>query len=163
MAATQTVPQVPEPCNSSQTRHIYFRRRHGVVTLFRLRDRRERPSGSLPESTMAFGRARRRARFPRVDMVFGDSSTSDHDGSVLFAALRWLADQDATFVMLDRSGSVLATVARCVFRRADFDVPSPWRSIRISALEITRELICQMLWTKRGCSKQPTGSRVERK
>jgi hypothetical protein len=28
---------------------------------------------------------------------------------VSLAALRWLADQDAAFVMLDRDGSVLAT------------------------------------------------------
>jgi CRISPR-associated endonuclease Cas1 len=31
------------------------------------------------------------------------------DGSVSLSALRWLADQDASFVMLDRNGSVLAT------------------------------------------------------
>ena len=31
------------------------------------------------------------------------------DGVVSLAALRWLADQDAAFVMLDRDGSVLAT------------------------------------------------------
>ena len=31
------------------------------------------------------------------------------DGPITLAALRWLADQDASFVMLDPDGSVLAT------------------------------------------------------
>ena len=31
------------------------------------------------------------------------------DGFITLAALRWLADQDASFVMLDPDGSVLAT------------------------------------------------------
>ena len=32
-----------------------------------------------------------------------------NDGIVSLAALRWLADQDASFVMLDRDGKVLLT------------------------------------------------------
>jgi CRISPR-associated endonuclease Cas1 len=39
------------------------------------------------------------------------------DGVVTFAALRWLADQKAAFVMLERDGSVLATTGPV--RRAD--------------------------------------------
>jgi CRISPR/Cas system-associated endonuclease Cas1 len=60
-------------------------------------------------------------------------------------ALRWLADQNATFVMLDRDGSVLATTgpvhpSDARLRRAQA------LAIRSgSALEIARELIAQKL------------------
>lgn len=50
-----------------------------------------------------------RTRFPRVRHGLRRLVVIGSDGSVSLAAIRWLADQDAAFVMLDRDGSVLAT------------------------------------------------------
>jgi CRISPR-associated endonuclease Cas1 len=52
---------------------------------------------------------RTRTRFPRVRHGLRRLVVIGSDGSVSLAAIRWLADQDAAFVMLDRDGSVLAT------------------------------------------------------
>jgi CRISPR-associated endonuclease Cas1 len=67
------------------------------------------------------------------------------DGFITFEALRWLADQDAAFVMLDRDGSVLCTTGPVR--------PSDARLRRAQALAahtgvdvtIARELISQKL------------------
>ena len=47
--------------------------------------------------------------FPALGMAFVELVIIGSDGSVSLAAIRWLADQDAAFVMLDRDGTVLAT------------------------------------------------------
>jgi CRISPR-associated endonuclease Cas1 len=47
-------------------------------------------------------------RFPRVGHGLQRLVTIGDGGCVSLAALRWLADQDAAFVMLERDGSVLA-------------------------------------------------------
>jgi len=52
---------------------------------------------------------RMRTRFPRVRHGLRRLVVIGSDGSVSLAAIRWLADQDAAFVMLDRDGTVLAT------------------------------------------------------
>jgi CRISPR-associated endonuclease Cas1 len=64
---------------------------------------------------------------------------------VSLAALRWLADQDAAFVMLDRDGSVLATTGP--LRPSDARLRRA-QGLAIqsgAALQITRELIRQKL------------------
>jgi len=48
-------------------------------------------------------------RFSRVGHGIRRLIVIGSDGIVSLAALRWLADQDASFVMLDRDGSVLTT------------------------------------------------------
>jgi CRISPR-associated endonuclease Cas1 len=53
------------------------------------------------------GADRRRARFARVGHGLKRLVVIGSDGMVSFAALRWLADQNAAFVMLERDGSVL--------------------------------------------------------
>jgi CRISPR-associated endonuclease Cas1 len=50
---------------------------------------------------------RREARLPRVGHGLRRLVVIGSDGMVSFAALRWLADQNAAFVMLDRNGKVL--------------------------------------------------------
>ena len=50
-----------------------------------------------------------KTRFPRVRHGIRRLVVIGSDGMVSLAALRWLADQDAAFVMLERDGSVLAT------------------------------------------------------
>ena len=56
--------------------------------------------------------SRQKSRFPRVGHGLRRLVVIGSDGFVSLAALRWLADQDASFVMLDRDGSVLAQPAR---------------------------------------------------
>jgi len=63
------------------------------------------------------GADRYQARFPRVRHGIRRLIVVGADGSVSLAALRWLADQDGSFVMLDRDGSVLVTTGPV--RRSD--------------------------------------------
>jgi hypothetical protein len=55
------------------------------------------------------GDERRQGRFARVGHRLRRLVVIGSDGMVSFAALRWLADQNAAFVMLERDGKVLAT------------------------------------------------------
>jgi CRISPR-associated endonuclease Cas1 len=82
--------------------------RHGVVTLFGYGTsvRVERGHLILEDG---IADERRRARFPRVGHGLKRLVVIGSDGLVSFAALRWLACQNAAFVMLERDGSVLAT------------------------------------------------------
>ncbi|HVB33597.1 MAG TPA: CRISPR-associated endonuclease Cas1 [Patescibacteria group bacterium] len=120
MAATQTLPQVPQVGNfevpsstppelgisKSQTVEVLTPRR-GVVTLFGygIRVRVDRGHLILEDG---IGAARRAGRFSRVRHGLKRVVAIGSDGMVSLAALRWLADQDAAFAMLDRNGSVLA-------------------------------------------------------
>jgi len=103
MAATQTVPQNPHHFNFTSTVP-----RHGVVTLFGYGIAVSVERGHLTFKD-GVGRSRRDARFSRVRHGIRRLIVIGADGMVSLAALRWLADQDAAFVMLDRDGSVLAT------------------------------------------------------
>jgi CRISPR-associated endonuclease Cas1 len=91
------------------------------------------------------GPERRSARFARVGHGLKRVVVIGSDGMVSFSALRWLADQNAAFVMLNRDGSVLATTGPVS--------PSDVRLRRAQslahqsdlALRIARELIDQKL------------------
>ena len=67
------------------------------------------------------------------------------DGVVSLAALRWLSDQKASFVMLERDGSVVATIGPV--RPSDVRLRRAQALAHVSgaALRITRELIRQKL------------------
>jgi hypothetical protein len=80
----------------------------GVVTLFGYGTSVRVDRGHLVVED-GIANDRRQARFPRVGHGLRRLVVIGSDGMVSFAALRWLADQDASFVMLDRDGSVLAT------------------------------------------------------
>src|SRR5271156_4118418 len=82
--------------------------RHGVVTLFGygIQVRVDRGHLLLEDG---IGPDRRQVRFPRVRHGLRRLVVIGSDGMISLSALRWLADQDAAFVMLDRDGSVLAT------------------------------------------------------
>jgi CRISPR-associated endonuclease Cas1 len=103
MAATQTVPQDSQHCNFSPIRPP-----HGVVTLFGYGIKVHVDRGHLTLQD-GIGHVRREVRLPRVGHGLRRLVVIGSDGFVSLAALRWLADQDASFVMLDRDGSVLAT------------------------------------------------------
>jgi CRISPR-associated endonuclease Cas1 len=64
---------------------------------------------------------------------------------VSLAALRWLSDQDASFVMLDRDGSVLATIGPVRSSDAKLRRAQALAHSSGAALRITRELISQKL------------------
>ena len=67
------------------------------------------------------------------------------DGMVSLSALRWLADQDAAFVMLERDGSVLATTGPVRSSDARLRRAQALAQQSGAALQITRELIRQKL------------------
>jgi CRISPR-associated endonuclease Cas1 len=104
MAATQTLPQYLPDDNSP----TLITPRHGVVTLFGYGISACVDRGHLILED-GIGPHRRKARLPRVGHGLRRLVVIGSDGMVSLGALRWLADQDASFVMLDRVGSVLAT------------------------------------------------------
>jgi len=118
--------------------------RQGVVTLFGYGTSVRVDRGHLVLED-GIANDRRQARFPRVGHGLRRVIVIGSDGMVSLAALRWLADQDASFVMLDRDGSVLATTgpvrsSDAKLRRAQSLAPSNG-----AALRIARELIRQKL------------------
>jgi CRISPR-associated endonuclease Cas1 len=118
--------------------------RQGVVTLFGYGTCVRVDRGHLVLED-GIGNARRQARFPRVGHRLRRLVVIGSDGMISLAALRWLADQDASFVMLERDGSVLATTgpdrsSDAKLRRA--------QSLSLSngtALRIARDLISKKL------------------
>ena len=85
-----------------------LRPRHGVVTLYGFGTKVSVDRGHLHVED-GIGPARRFARFAKVKNGLRRLVVIGSDGFVSFAALPWLADQDASFVMLDRLGKVLLT------------------------------------------------------
>jgi CRISPR-associated endonuclease Cas1 len=80
----------------------------GVVTLFGYGIKIHLDRGHLTIQD-GIGPIRREARLPRVGHGLRRLVVIGSDGFVSLPALRWLADQNASFVMLDRDGTVLAT------------------------------------------------------
>ncbi len=139
MAAVQTVPQHLQHCN-----FVPISPRRGVVTLFGYGITVYVDHGHLIFRD-GVGPARREGRLPRVRHGLRRLVVVGSDGMVSLAALRWLADQDAGFVMLDRNGSVLATTGPV--RTADARLRRAQALAQQSgvALKIARELIEQKL------------------
>ena len=117
---------------------------HGIVTLFGYNSSATVDRGHLVLND-GVGMNRRQGRFARVRHGLKRLVVIGSTGMVTFEALRWLADQDAAFVMLDRDGSVL-TVSGPVgpsdarLRRAQSLAHESEAAVRIS-----RELISQKL------------------
>src|SRR6516165_5521181 len=103
MAATLTVPQVAQS-HKLLTPHL------GVITLFGYGTSVRVERGHLVLED-GIGPNRRYGRFSRVGHGLKRLVVIGSDGMVSFAALRWLADQNASFVMLERDGTVLVTTA----------------------------------------------------
>lgn len=95
----------------------------------------------------------RQFRLPRVGHRLKRLIIIGSDGFVSLSALRWLADQQVSFVMLERDGSVLATTSPVR--------PSDVRLRRVQALavqsgvaiEIARELINHKLIGQEGIAR----------
>jgi CRISPR-associated endonuclease Cas1 len=114
--------------------------RQGVVTLFGYGTSVRVERGHLVLED-GIANDRRQARFSRVGHGLRRLVVIGSDGMISLAALQWLADQDASFVMLERDGSVLATTGPV--RSSDAKLRRA-QSLSLSngtALRIARELI----------------------
>ena len=118
--------------------------RHGVVTLFGYGIQVHVERGHLLLDD-GIGSDRRHFRLPRVGHGLRRLVIIGSDGYVSLAALRWLADQDAAFVMLERDGSVLATTGPVRSSDARLRRAQAMAIRTGAALQITRELIGQKL------------------
>ena len=96
MAAHQTVPEPQQDRKSP----ISIIPRHGVVTLFGygVNVRVDRGHLILDDGIAS---ARRHARFPRVNHGLRRLVVIGADGFVSLGALRWLVDQDVSFLYLN--------------------------------------------------------------
>lgn len=141
MAARENVRQLPQSHNSN-IEHIVPR--HGVVTLYGygIQIRVDRGHLILDDGV---GASRRYGRFPRVGHGLRRLVVVGCEGAVSLAALRWLSDQKASFVMLERDGSVLATTGPARATDARLRRAQSLAHASGAALRITRELIRQKL------------------
>src|SRR5207245_2471677 len=118
--------------------------RHGVVTLFGCGIRVQVEHGHLVVHD-GIAANRHTARFPRVRHGLRRLVVIGSDGMVSLAALRWLADQDAAFVMLDREGKVLVSTGPVRTSDSRLRRSQALAESTGAALQLTRELIVQKL------------------
>lgn len=140
MAAHQTVPEV---LHNGKSPALIFPR-HGVLTVsgYGIRIYVERGHLTIEDG---IGADRRKARLPRVGHGLRRLALIGSDGFVSLSAFRWLADQDASFVMLERDGTVLATTgpvhpSDARLRRAQALAHESGASVEIARGLITRKL-----------------------
>src|SRR5438132_8807011 len=137
MAATKTVSQLTQSHNSLAPRH-------GVVALYGYGIQVRVDRGHLLVED-GIGADRRQAKLPRVGHGLKRLVVIGSDGMVSLAALRWLADQNAAFVMLERDGSVLVTTGPVCSSDARLRRAQALSHQNGAALEIAKELISQKL------------------
>src|SRR5437868_4555365 len=118
--------------------------RHGVITLFGYGIRVQVERGHLILED-GIGADRSQARLSRVGHGLKRLVVVGSDGMVSLAALRWLADQDAAFVMLERDGSVLATTGPVRSSDARLRRAQALAGESGMAIQIARELIARKL------------------
>src|SRR5271166_4538644 len=118
--------------------------RHGVITLFGFGTSVLVERGHLVVQDR-IGSERYYARFPRVGHGLKRLVAIGSDGIVSLAALRWLADQKAAFVMLERDGKVLATTGPVCPSDARLRRAQSLAHKSGIALSIAKELIHQKL------------------
>jgi CRISPR-associated endonuclease Cas1 len=139
MAASSNVSQL-EPSRNFITRV----KKPGVVTLFGYGITARVDRGHLV-MTDGIGTERREFRLPRVEHGLRRLVLIGSDGCISLAALRWLADQDAAFMMLNRDGSVLATTGPVRPSDARLRRAQALAGQSGTALQISRELIRKKL------------------
>jgi CRISPR-associated endonuclease Cas1 len=118
--------------------------KHGVVTLFGygIKVRVDRGHLTLEDG---IGAERCEARLPRVKHGLRRLVVLGGDGMVSLGALRWLADQSAAFVLLNRNGSVLAVTGPVRPSDARLRRAQALAHHTGTALQIARELIGRKL------------------
>jgi hypothetical protein len=139
MAAPLTVPQ-----HSQQRNFMPIKPQHGVIMLFGYGIKAQVDRGHLVIED-GIGPERRRACLPRIGHGLRRLVVIGSDGMVTLAALRWLADQDASFVMLNRDGSVLATTGPVRSSDARLRRAQSLAHQTGAAMQIGRGLISQKL------------------
>ena len=144
MAASLTVSQLASALNSSANAPQLIRPIRGVVTLtgYGISIRVDRGHLVIEDG---IGSARQRARFARVGHGLRRVIVVGSDGAVSLAALQWLADQDASLVMLNRNGSVLFTTGPVGPRDARLRRAQAVAQDTDLAVHISRELIHKKL------------------
>jgi len=137
MAATKTVSHLSQSSNSLTPRC-------GVLTLsgYGIQVRVDRGHLLVEDG---IGAERRLTRFPRVGHGLRRLIVIGSDGMVSLAALRWLADQDASFALLERDGSVLATTGPVCPSDAKLRRAQALAAQSDVGLQIARELISRKL------------------
>ena len=118
--------------------------RNGVITLsgYGIGVRVDRGHLAIEDG---IGADRRRCRLPRVGHGLKRVVVIGSDGMVSLAALRWLADQKASFIVLDRDGSVLMTTGPVRSSEAKLRRAQALALQNGAALRISRELIDRKL------------------
>ncbi len=91
------------------------------------------------------GDERRTIRLPRVNHGLKRLAMIGSDGFITLEALRWLADQGAAFVMLDRRGKVLAVTGPVSSSDAKLRRAQALALGNGTALKISKELISQKI------------------
>jgi CRISPR-associated endonuclease Cas1 len=150
MAATKTVSQLSPSHNSAVPRH-------GVVTLlgYGIQVRVDRGHLLLDDG---IGTDRRHFRLPRVGHGLKRLVVIGSDGFVSLAALRWLADQGASFSMLERDGKVLATTGPVSSSDARLRRAQALANLNGTALRIARELTRQKLHGQASITRHKLGN-----
>jgi CRISPR-associated protein Cas1 len=115
---------------------------HGVITLYGYGIAVTVERGHL---VIKIGSERSQGRLARVGHGLRRLVVIGSDGFVSLAALHWIADQDATFVMLDRDGSVRTVTGPVRPSDARLRRAQALASTNGIALEISKGLIRQKL------------------
>ena len=157
MAASATVSQLPQPGNS-------LIRRHGVVTLYGYGIAVNVDRGHLVLKD-GIGNDRCIARCPRVGHGLRRLVVIGSDGFVSLSAIRWLASQGASFVMLERDGSVLALTgpvrpSDARLRRAQALAHQSGTAVRIARELIYRKLVGQERLVRERLNDPSTADRI---
>lgn len=118
--------------------------RSGVITLFGFGIKIRMQSGHL-EIEDGIGPERRKIKLSRVGHGLKRLVAIGSDGFVSLEALRWLADQDASFIMLNRDGTVLLTTGPVRPSDAKLRRSQALAHCSEAALRISRELISRKL------------------
>jgi CRISPR-associated endonuclease Cas1 len=126
---------------------------HGVITLFgyKIQVRVDRGHLLLEDG---IGSDRRATRLPRVGHGLKRLVTIGSDGMISLAALRWLSDQKAAFIMLDREGHVLATTGPVRPSDARLRRAQAIASQSGAALRIARVLIDKKIWGQENVARR---------
>src|SRR5687768_5899347 len=141
MAASPTVHRLSSALNS-RTRPLFSSR--GVLTLsgYGISIRVDRGHLVVEDG---IGSIRQRARLARVGHGLRRLVVIGGDGAVSLSALRWLADQNASFAMLDRDGTVLLATGPVGPKDARLRRAQSLAQQNGVAISIARELISRKL------------------
>jgi CRISPR-associated endonuclease Cas1 len=157
MAARQTVSQFISADNfARQSVALNPPFRAGVLTLFGYGVSVHVERGHLIV-TDGIANERRNWRFPRVGHGLRRLVVIGSDGNVSLAALRWLEDQDAAFVMLDRVGKVLITTGPVRTSDARLRRAQAHAETNGASLQLCRELISEKLSGQANVSRSKLG------